>query len=68
MRAVILRSRAAKRPGITKRMVRAVDRLITRVQERLEARDGPGAEAAAYIILALAGLYLAGHLVAFILR
>lgn len=68
MRAAILRSRAAKRPGIMRRLVRAVDRLIKIAQEWLEARDGPGAEAAAYISLVLAGLYLAEYLVAFIMR
>ncbi|WP_152944768.1 hypothetical protein [Desulfofundulus thermobenzoicus] len=50
-----------------RRLVRAVDRLIKIAQEWLEARDGPGAEAAAYISLVLAGLYLAEYLVAFIM-
>jgi hypothetical protein len=66
MRAVILRGRAAKRPSITKRMVRAVDRLITRVLERLEESDTNGAKAIAYGILAVAATYFAVHLFTFL--
>jgi len=58
----------AKRPSITRRLARAVDRLITGVQEWLETPDKPRAKAAAYIILVLAEAYLAVQLIAFFFR
>lgn len=55
-------------PGLFRRFARLVDRLITKVQEWLEAPDTVREKAVVYIILALAGIYLAGHLIVFLFR
>ncbi|WP_027717465.1 hypothetical protein [Desulfovirgula thermocuniculi] len=48
--------------------LKAVDKPATWAEEWLEAPDGPAELAAAYLVLALAVIYLTGHLVAFVLR
>jgi len=55
-------------PGLFRRFARLVDRLISIVQEWLEAPDTLRAKAVVYITLALAGAYLAGHLIVFLFR
>jgi len=63
-----LKRKVSSRPGITRRLARAVISLSTACQEWLEAPDKPRAKTTTYIILALAGAYLAGHLAVFFFR
>lgn len=66
LRAIIPRDRSAKRPGITRCLARAADRLITTMQEWLEAPDSARTKAFAYCVLAVIAGYFAVHVIIFL--
>lgn len=59
--------RLYRRPSLARRLTRAVDAGITRVQEWLEAGDRPGALAIGYGVIVVAVIYLVVQIVRWVL-
>jgi len=68
IKAQVLKPGVSTRPGPARRLVRFLDKLVTRVQERLEAPRGRREEQIACAVLALAAGYLLLRLGAFLMR
>jgi hypothetical protein len=68
IKAQVIKPGVSTRPGPARRLARAMDRLVTRVQERLEAPHGRREEKVARAVLALAAGYLLLRLGAFLMR
>jgi hypothetical protein len=68
IKAQVFKQGVSTRPGPVRRLARALDRLVTRVQEWLEAPRGRREEKVAYILLALAAGYFLLQLCAFLIR
>lgn len=63
LQAQFLRQNASTRPGLNKRLVRWVDRLVTRTQEWMEDADSPLTLAVGIGIVLVTGLYVAGAII-----
>lgn len=68
LKAQVLKPGVSTRPGLARRLARALDRMVTRVQERLEAPHGRREEHIACALLALAAGYFLLRLGAFLMR
>lgn len=68
IKAQVLKPGVSTRPGPARRLVRMLDRLVTWVQERLEAPRRRREEHIAYAVLVLAAGYILVRLYAFLVH
>ncbi|AQS60269.1 hypothetical protein [Desulforamulus ferrireducens] len=68
IKAQVFKQGVSTRPGPVRRPARALDRLVTRVQEWLEAPHTRRGENVAYTVLALAAGYFLLRLCAFLIK